>query len=142
MEKAPEIVQLVSPVSLMKEAYGRFRWRPGAVAGPWRCSATPLSMEINYDGFKLEVEGGRADGVGCVVCVSPVGPVHGGGDAFSLDGRLASESEEAEFCFRRQGRGRSPRSLGGPAFLPASYPLDNKQPPLPGPDGNADGNRE
>ena len=75
------------------------------MAGPWRCSATPLSMEINDDGFKLEVEGGRADGVGCGVCVSPVGLVHGGGDAFSLDGRLASESEEAEFCFSRRERG-------------------------------------
>ena len=89
----------------------------------------------------MEVEGGRADGVGCGVCVSPVVPVRGGGNAFSLDGRLASESEEAEFCFRRRGRGQLPRSLGGPTFLPASSPLDDEQPPLPGPDGNADGNR-
>ena len=80
-------------------------------------------MDVSDDGFELEVEGGRADGVGCGVYVSPVGPVRGGGNAFSLDGRLASESEEAEFCFRR--RGQLPRSLGGPAFLPASYPLDN-----------------
>ncbi|KAL9182531.1 hypothetical protein ACHAXT_013183 [Thalassiosira profunda] len=117
----------------MVEAYGKFRWRPGAVADAREvfgyeplCAMLPHlpTLSATDDGFEVEAEGGDT----------------------TEDGEPApkeGESTDAVPCFfrRRRSSHHIPGPPGGPASpgnspgsganLPSNYPLNDGQPPLP-----------